>query len=343
MVLSRTKGRGVDRRHIVETFARTQNVSATARICACTHETVRRWARCDVDQLVDKPRSGRPKTVTSADVASFKRSAKRNKTAIEIVKERMKRGSSSVSPGTVRRALASGRKPLKWQPILNGKVLSAKNRALRVTFCNLHKQADVSKWVFLDAKYFYLYKAKRGHRQWAWAETDAETALGTPWCFFVYAAVAKGHKTKLHFVSPSPPLGSRARKAKQSFNGSHFREMLDKLVPEVAAWYPDGGWQLVMDRASQHTAAASEQKLADMGVKVLDLPAQCWDINIIEPTWGAFNQKLIGKRACTTRGWRRQLNQAWKAVEQSTIDSLVAEVNDRMQQISKAEGAWCKK
>jgi hypothetical protein len=98
-----------------------------------------------------------------------------------------------------------------------------------------------------------------------------------------------------------------------------------------------------MDRASQHTAAASEQKLADMGVNVLDLPAQCWDINIIEPTWGAFNQKMIGKRARTTNGWRLQLEQAWKAVEQSTIDSLVAEVNDRMQQISSAEGAWCRK
>jgi hypothetical protein len=52
---------------------------------------------------------------------------------------------------------------------------------------------------------------------------------------------------------------------------------------------------------------------------------------------------MIGKRATTTTGWRKQLNKAWEAVEQSTIDTLVAEVNDRMQQIHNAEWAWCRK
>jgi hypothetical protein len=231
---------------------------------------------------------------------------------------------------------------LKWQPITNGKVLSAKNKALRVIFCRLHKRADVSKWVFIDGKYFYLYQTNRGHRQWAWRWVNEETALGTPWCFFVYAAVAKGRKSKLYFVPPSPPEGTKARKAKVAFNSSHFIKMMEELVHEVAAWFPDGDWYLVRDRATQHTADASQQKLANMGVKVLDLPAQCWDINIIEPTWGAFNQKMIGKRAYKTPGWRKQLKKAWEAVEQSTIDTLVAQVNDRMQQISEAEGAWCK-
>jgi hypothetical protein len=51
---------------------------------------------------------------------------------------------------------------------------------------------------------------------------------------------------------------------------------------------------------------------------------------------------MIGKRAYSSDGWRKQLKKAWEAVEQSTIDTLVAQVNDRMQQIGEAEGAWCK-
>jgi hypothetical protein len=49
---------------------------------------------------------------------------------------------------------------------------------------------------------------------------------GTPWVFFVYAAVAKGHKSKIYFVPPSGPAGTKARKDKQPFSGAHFRKLM---------------------------------------------------------------------------------------------------------------------
>jgi hypothetical protein len=68
----------------------------------------------------------------------------------------------------VQRVLKSGSSPLKWQPIQGSKVLRDANKPKRATFCQQQRNAHTSKWVFLDGKYFYLYKTAHGYRQWAW-------------------------------------------------------------------------------------------------------------------------------------------------------------------------------
>lgn len=122
-----------------------------------------------------------------------------------------------------------------------GKVLSEKNKQARVAFCQANLKAHVSKWVFIDGKYFYFYKSlEHGYVQWSWQEPgkDAPVRPGsTPWVFFVYAAVAKGHKSKLYFVQPSPEEGTNERRSQGPFKGSHFRAMMEHLLPEVKGWF----------------------------------------------------------------------------------------------------------
>lgn len=316
----------------------------------CSLPTVDRWVKEGAKarpNFSDKHRSGRPPLVPSSSRSAINRPAVRDKTIPQITAAFNKKALQPVSESTIRRVVAAGHNPLSWQPINRGRDLSALNKKKRVTFCNANQRAHVSKWVFVDGKYFYLYKTSHGFCQWSWAKPSnkgASRCKGHPWVFFMYAAVAKGHKSKLSFAPPSPEAGSKARRAKVSFKGCHFRDMMKKMLPEVQGWFkgPDK-FSVIMDRASQHTSQASKAALVQLGVPLREgYPPQSWDINIIENVGGVFTSKLVGKHASSTEGWRKAIKAAWDEVEQHTIDKLVTQVPSRMQQILEAGGNWIK-
>lgn len=322
-----------------------------ARIAAkykCSLPTVDRWVNEGNKahpNFSDKRRSGRPPLVPASRRGAINRSAGRDKTVPKITIAYNKKSPQPVSESTIRRIVAAGRNPLGWQPVNRGRVLSETNKQKRVAFCSANQRAHVSKWVFVDGKYFYLYRTKHGFCQWSWAKPGGKGApacKGQPWVYFVYAAVAKGHKSKLYFVPPSPAPGSKARRSKVAFKGRHFRAMLEKMQPEVEGWFKGPGkYSMIIDRASQHTSRASKAALVQLGVPVREgYPPQSWDINIIENVWGVLTAKLVGKHANSTAGWRQAIKAAWDEVEQTTIDKLVAQVPSRMQRILEAGGGW---
>ena len=258
---------------IASEYAAGVSKASIARKHRCSLPSVERWGTEGAKaqpNFTDKHRSGRPRLVPAAKRGSIKRSAKRDKSIPEITAAYNKNAPQPVSESTIRRTVAAGRDPLAWQPINRGRVLSDINKEKRVTFCEENKKAHVSKWVFVDGKYFYLYKTSHGFALWSWAKPGSQGAprcKGNPWVFFVYAAVAQGHKSKLYYVSPSPEVGTKARSSKVPFNGRHFRDMMAKMVPKIKGWFKGkGNWYMVLDRASQHTSAPSKAKLVQLGV-----------------------------------------------------------------------------
>lgn len=312
--------------------------------------TVERWIREGAKakpNFSDKHRSGRPKLLSASARGSVKRSANRDKTVADITTQYNKASAVPVSQATIWRTVAAGRNPLEWQRVNRGVALSQRNKEKRVAFCNSNLRAHVSRWVFVDGKFFYLYKTKHGYCQWSWAKPGskgAPRAAGKPWVFFVYAAVAKDHKSQLYFVPPSPEVGSRARRSKNSFKGKDFRAMLQKMLPEVKGWYQGkGNFWVILDHASQHTSAKSKAACVQLGVPLGEgYPAQSWDINVIENVWGVLTAKMVGKRGNNSDTWRKAIKAAWGEVEQATIDKLVASVPARMQRILDGDGNWIK-
>jgi hypothetical protein len=237
---------------------------------------------------------------------------------------------------------------MAWQPVESTDQLRNYNKQKRVAFCQKHAKAHVRRWAFLDAKTVTWHKSRHGYRQFAWQtrdKKDMSIGPGTPWTYMMYAAVGYGHKSKLHFVPPSPPDGSRAHKSKESFDSSHFMTMMEELGEEVKGWREGGrSFSIIMDHASQHTSNKSKAKLVVTDVPLVeDFPPQSWDLNVIENVWGVFNQKLLSLRATTTHGVKETLEKAWAKVEQSTINELVEQVPRRMQEVIQKKGEWIKK
>lgn len=85
---------------------------------SCSANSVRRWGSEGAQahpKFEDKPRSGRPRKLNSAQRSSIKRFAARGKTVPDIIALHNQGCDQPVSRSTVWRALKGGSKPCEWQ------------------------------------------------------------------------------------------------------------------------------------------------------------------------------------------------------------------------------------
>jgi hypothetical protein len=225
--------------------------------------------------------------------------------------------------------------------------LSLINKKLRLDFCISHLHAHTSQWIFIDAKYLYVYLYPKGRLRYAWKSVGARPPAqlsakpGAPWVFLFYGAVGQDYKSPLYFVAPSPPAGSNAKRAKDNFKSGHFIEMLDKMYQHICKAHPRGRFKMVWDHARQHTSKMTKAAIQDIQHNILqDYPPQSWDINVIENCWAMLDQELNRSRAKCTAKWYHRIRAAWEKVDQSSINKLVDGVRDRLQSIEESKGDW---
>jgi DDE superfamily endonuclease len=318
-----------------------------ARKYKCRPGTINRWlaeGRKMQPNYGVAPGRGRKPVLSPAERTAARRMAANNKTARAITLHLNRKREHPVSETTVLRAIRSARCGFVWRAVTARRRLSDANKAARVQFSRSNQQADVSNWVFLDAKYLYCYNKDGNRRRFCWQRLDKKpksARTGAATVFLFYGAVALGHKSELYFVHPTPEPGSKKKKSGKQFTSSDYIAMLRGLKREIDQWFPDGGYLLIRDHAPQHMSADSEAAVAEMGLHVHDaFPAQSWDLNIIENVWGVLDNNMQDSRARTNDGWRRGIKHAWKCIKQSTIDALVGSVNRRMGEVIEMEGAW---
>ncbi len=315
-----------------------------------SREVIRRWTSEGAkksSKYSDKPRAGRPKTTTSPIRKEAKRLAKRGFTVRSINKKLKAAKGVTHSISTTRRILKAGRKPLTWAVVKQRRRLSDKNKILRLTFCQGHLNSHTTNWIFIDAKFLYLYVYPEGKLSWAWQDMEDMSPSklaakpGQPWIFLFYGAVGWDYKSPLYFVPPSPPENTKAKRTKGYFNSGHFITMLQHMYADIQAAHPRARFKMLWDHARQHTSKRTTAAVANIGHHILEgYPAQCWDINIIENCWGMLDQHLIRSKAGCTATWYKLIRDAWGKVQQESINKLVNGVRDRLHNIVEHEGNW---
>lgn len=190
-----------------------------------------------------------------------------------------------------------------------------------------------------------------GSLQFGWQDPNDRPLWprnSNPFVLHVYGIIGKGRRSKLIFVPPTPPLGSKLKKSKETYTAKHFIGILPDIKAQFDAWKLDGGrYRLILDNAKQHTAKAAKAALQQSEIKLMDdFPAQSWDINVIENVWGVMESKLRAQKGPYPRtpdGWRTRLERVWADVSIDTINKLVGCVKERMAAIVEKEGAWLSK
>lgn len=317
----------------------------------CSKVVIKRWAAEGLKahpNWEDAARSGRPSCLSKAQRKKARASAIRGKTASRIAASLSQQSQQQVSAAAVRRALTVSKCPMYWAPKNRGRRLSEVNKGKRYLFVKKVRSRTFKACLFADSKMFYLYKDGTGSDKYMWHSPSAkpqQVPAGNPMVVHVYACVGKGCKSPLYFVAPTPSMRSKQRKSKENFSSKHFIKAAQQLHSTIKQWGKNNRYhQVVLDHAKQHTSKKSKAALRDMGMFVLDsFPPQSWDLNIIENCWGVLETKLsgmAGRGPTTIKGWRNRITRAWNAIDQATIDKLVASLSERLSAIKDLEGAW---
>lgn len=340
-----------ERRLCAELYAKNWSITDIGKHLNCDRKTVRDWVNRGQDSsetYEDLPRSGRSSTLSAADHKAARRMALSGQTATKVAASLSKKKQQPVSVATVIRTLATGKDPLLWVPVNRGRVLSPKNKGLRAKFCAANKNKQTGTWVFGDSKFYYMYRDGAGRLRWKWQnlqQMQSVISSGSPVVLHFYGFVAKGYKSKLYFVPPTAPAGSKARKHREAYASKHFIELLPKVKRDLKKGGKDSARHpVVLDCAKQHTSDVSKAAIQAQQLHLVkDFPAQSWDINIIENVWGVLDGKLKAMGGPFPRGpggWCRRVRAAWKAIDQRTIDKLIRAVPKRMREIEQREGEW---
>lgn len=293
----------------------------------------------------DKPRSGRPKVTTSAQRSNMKKKAFRGRSMQRIKDKHASYHRLKISIGTVYNVLHGGRKHMVYGPVCRGKVLSPKNKKLRLDFCQNHIRDSWAHTVFVDSKYLYVAHDEARGLRYKWHYEGEEVvykANPNPMVFHFYAAVAKGHKTKLVFVPPTKGECVADEKEHTTFKSEHFISAMQALKDDFGSWFSRAkGYRVVLDHAKQHSSKKSQAALEAMTLPIMhDFPAQSFDINVIELCWGILDHNLQGHNPRTWEGWQKAICKAWDEVEINTINKVVLKAKGQIDKIIEQEGGW---
>ena len=336
------------RHRIVELFNNNRSKTSICKELKVARCTVDRWtneAMRQAPDMADKHRSGQPKKLGPTDVRKIQKMSSPHLTATAAALKLKEHGKLNVSRFTIVRIWKAGKHPLFWRPVPKVRQLSTANKAARKAFCDTHKPTNKVKWVFLDGKMLSLYNDKHGSLSHAWQRDGEPLTKGAGELvahFHFYAAVAHGFKSSLHFAPPSWQHGCIGPKSPETFKSGHFVEYMRKLATELEGQQPLlGKFVIIRDKASQHTSARAAEELQLLDLPILQsFPAQSWDINCIEHVWAQLVNKMSNRRPTTPRGYKKAIMQAWAAIEQSTINKLVAGVPRRVEKIRRLDGKW---
>lgn len=318
------------------------SVRKVATQLGVSSSTVQNYRRA-ASRGVTRSEPGRPRKTSAAQRKALKAKAKRSGCGTRQLAEwSAQQGYPRISRGTVAAVLKGGTVPLAYKPVKSGRVLSDKNRELRLQFVTKHLNLNFDTVVFIDQKEVSLgFDESQGYQK-RWQVKGSKTVFKKSSCpqkFLFYAAVTKGHKSNLVRV---PLEGKGKGRGLAGYDSVMFINMFKQLWREVKGWFPEGQqFWVVMDSAKQHVSKFSKSKLEAMGVPLLEgFPPQSYDMNLIEVAWGHLQQQLLGSKYKSKDKYEKLIKQAWSRVDQTTINKLVAKHKEQLQKIKKANGSW---
>lgn len=112
--------------------------------------------------------------------------------------------------------------------------------------------------------------------------------VGSP----VEVAITGSNARRVVFGALNPFTGTRVSRTTTRNSGPEFRAFLELLRGTYKRW----DILLILDRASSHTAKATEVLAAELRIHLAWLPTACPELNPIEPLWRDGKQRVSANR-----------------------------------------------
>jgi hypothetical protein len=248
-------------------------------------------------------------------------------------------------PSTLARRFKESKDPLKYSKITAKQALKKDTQKARLKFCKKYEKRKHHHWVFVDGTVITLRTGVNSKVNFRWTRVDEEVPKEKGKLiayFFVYAAVARGWKSKLYFVRPSWTPGCTTPKSVEPFTSKDYMTTMHAFKAEMALEGKLDGFQIVRDHAPQHMSKVSQAEMVAADIPILvDFPARSFDLNMIEPVWAHLKRGVDLRRASTPEGFKRVIKEVWEKLPQATIDGLIRGGKTNMQKVIAKKGKWC--
>lgn len=317
--------------------------------------TVKRWVdrKKHGSNLANKPHHHHRRALSSDQVRYVRRVAKKRTTGVVTVRVNEKRAAEALPPvheRTVRRAITSGRQPLKALKRLKVKPVSATNMVKRVAYCKSRAIKEFSNRLYADSKTFSYATYKIGAGQVQYQDPGNRLTLGS--CkgdniAHAYAAVGVGYKSRLYFTQPKtkPQIarnkGIAVSEVKEkTFSSEHFIEVIPKMDKDYKKANPGKRHIWVLDQASQHDSDQTQRALKRLRLnRDTNFPPSSHDLNPIENFWSMVEHQLRNMPLGTPAQWPSTLQKAASKVPQADIDHAVQALPKRGEKVVALKGA----
>lgn len=312
------------------------------------HNFVKKWVKRfkTTGTVYDKPRSGRPRSLTEQQTKLLSATVEQDKSVPEAVAQLRKEGSipKRVSTRTACRAVAAY---CNFKTPVPQPFLTAEAKQQRAVFSA--GRYRVGNLVPIDSSIFQMwgYQPRRGR----WVRKGTTPLQPRPirsQKLHVYAGICKHGKTKLVYATGTTGLPKRYHKAggKGPYRGvcaEEFQDIMAKqLYPQAQAIMRRAGEPkpvFLMDGATPHTAASTINFLKAKRIRFLrNWPPNSPDLNPIENLWAWLKREVAAELPSSFADFTATLEAAWDRVPDSMLRKLMRSFHKRLRKCVECGG-----
>jgi transposase len=314
-----------------------RSVSEISRELGISRPTVYKWiARWEEDEnVVDRPRAGRPRITTPHEDHEIIQEARRNpfSNAVAI------RSSLhlAVTPRTVRRRLHEANIHHRIPACKH--FLTEQHKEARLHFAQLHANKTQDFWeqiIFTDEKTFRSSDHGKLH---CWRPNNTRYNSEN-----IYLECRSGHVTANVWGWMCGSAVGEITRIEGRFTSDVYLEILEEvMIPSVRALFPTPERiTIVHDRSPIHMARRVRQYFDDQPyIDVLDWPSRACDLNPIENLWGIMINEWEQGHERQSQQLYNHIHQVWEGFRRTNLTRrLVNSMPGRLQDVIEKHGDW---
>ena len=206
-------------------------------------------------------------------------------------------------------------------------IISEKNKAKRLAFCENRKEFNFKKVLFTDESCFQMNSVNRKAFRFKGQPPPRVTKYNPNYSIMVWGGISYQGKTTLHFIEGK-------------IKAKNYQEILIHKSPDIRKLFRRRGrWYFQQDNAPCHRPNWVKNWIKEFfSCELLDHPAQSPDLNPIELIWALMKKEIEINRPTSKAQLKIAVQKSWNNITIAQIRKCIDNLKCKMNKIVQCNG-----